>query len=205
MLLARGRGVRERRRVGGGVERAGVPQVHREPVAEPATLDVSAQHPVRPDGDDYRNGESAALAEPCELCLGGDAAEPDRNRRTDHRGVESSEIADDEMLAPGPRDSQAVQAACPVLDERVPVQEPHRQNRTGRTRDEAGSLELVRERHRVGGAARRHALAHSTVTVFARLRGWSTLHSRSRAIRYANSCNGTIPTSAWRNGCVRGT
>ena len=43
------------------------------------------------------------------------------------------------------------------------------------------------------------ASPYSTVTVFARFRGWSTLSPRSRAIRYASSCNGTTASTACRN------
>ena len=46
---------------------------------------------------------------------------------------------------------------------------------------------------------------YSTVTVFARLRGWSTFRPRRRAIRYASSCNGTTARAACRNAGDFGT
>jgi 3-hydroxyisobutyrate dehydrogenase-like beta-hydroxyacid dehydrogenase len=45
---------------------------------------------------------------------------------------------------------------------------------------------------------------YSTVTVFAKLRGWSTLRPRRRAIRYASSCSGTTASTAWRKAGLRG-
>ena len=60
------------------------------------------------------------------------------------------------------------------------------------------------ERH----AEKRRDLAgvhYSTVTVFARLRGWSTFRPRRRAIRYASSCSGTTASTACRKAGVRGT
>jgi glycogen debranching enzyme len=46
---------------------------------------------------------------------------------------------------------------------------------------------------------------YSTVTVFARFRGWSTFSPRSRAVRYASSCSGSTASTACRNAGVRGT
>ena len=45
---------------------------------------------------------------------------------------------------------------------------------------------------------------YSTVTVFARFRGWSTFRPRIRAIRYASSCRGTIARTTCRNAGVFG-
>lgn len=39
--------------------------------------------------------------------------------------------------------------------------------------------------------------AYSTVTVFARFRGWSTLRPRFVAMWYAKSCSGTTASSGW--------
>jgi hypothetical protein len=55
------------------------------------------------------------------------------------------------------------------------------------------------------GPHARFAGAYSTVTVFARLRGWSTFRPRRRAIRYASSWSGTTASTAWRNAGVFGT
>ena len=41
-------------------------------------------------------------------------------------------------------------------------------------------------------AGRADGAPYSTVTDFARLRGWSTSHPRSSAMERANSCNGTL-------------
>ena len=50
------------------------------------------------------------------------------------------------------------------------------------------------------------ALVHySTVTVFARFRGWSTLRPRRRAIRYARSCSGITARAADRKAGAFGT
>jgi hypothetical protein len=46
---------------------------------------------------------------------------------------------------------------------------------------------------------------YSTVTVFARFRGWSTFKPRSRAILYASSWSGITASGAWRKFGVRGT
>src|SRR5213592_386299 len=46
---------------------------------------------------------------------------------------------------------------------------------------------------------------YSTVTVFARFRGWATLRPRRRAIRYASSWSGMTASAAWRKAGVRGT
>ena len=46
---------------------------------------------------------------------------------------------------------------------------------------------------------------YSTVTVLARLRGWSTFRPRKRAIRYASSCNGRIASAACRKAGDSGT
>jgi hypothetical protein len=46
---------------------------------------------------------------------------------------------------------------------------------------------------------------YSTVTVFARLRGWSTFRPRNRAILYASSWSGSTASIACRNAGVRGT
>ena len=51
----------------------------------------------------------------------------------------------------------------------------------------------------------RDARAYSTVTVFARFRGWSTFSPRRRAIRYASSWSGSTASTACRNAGVRGT
>ena len=40
-----------------------------------------------------------------------------------------------------------------------------------------------------------HRLSHSTVTDFARLRGWSTSWPRAAAISHASTCSGTVVTS----------
>jgi hypothetical protein len=47
--------------------------------------------------------------------------------------------------------------------------------------------------------------SHSTVTVFARFRGWSTSSPRRRAIRYASSCRGITASTGWSSGSVDGT
>src|SRR6266511_1586856 len=47
--------------------------------------------------------------------------------------------------------------------------------------------------------------AYSTVTVLARFRGWSTFRPRSRAMRYASSCNGSTARTACKKAGVRGT
>ena len=47
--------------------------------------------------------------------------------------------------------------------------------------------------------------SYSTVTVFARLRGWSTFSPRRRAIRYARSWSGTTASTAERNAGAFGT
>ena len=47
--------------------------------------------------------------------------------------------------------------------------------------------------------------SYSTVTVLARLRGWSTFRPRRRPIRYASSCNGSTARTACRKAGVRGT
>ena len=76
------------------------------------------------------------------------------------------------------------------LDE--PVLHEHRLEVLGRVTGEDQHL-----RHRRRG--------YSTVTVFARLRGWSTFRPRRRAIRYASSCSGRIASTTWRNAGVFGT
>ena len=46
-------------------------------------------------------------------------------------------------------------------------------------------------------AVRKNGGTHySTVTLFAKLRGWSTSHPRAMAISRANSCNGTLAVMA---------
>src|SRR5690349_4744058 len=80
-----------------------------------------------------------------------------------------------------------------------------------------GRNDRARRRHPSQAEARRgsaHAaatyevasdLAYSTVTVLARLRGWSTFSPRSRAIRYARSWSGITARIDWRKFAVRGT
>ena len=46
---------------------------------------------------------------------------------------------------------------------------------------------------------------HSTVTVLARLRGWSTFRPRPRAMWYASSCSGITASSGCSSQSVRGT
>ena len=63
------------------------------------------------------------------------------------------------------------------------------------------------DRHRLP-AARAYASSggsHSTVTVFARFRGWSTLRPRRRAMRYARSWSGITASTAERNAGAFGT
>ena len=57
---------------------------------------------------------------------------------------------------------------------------------------------------RGAGAELRRPDCYSTVTVFARLRGWSTFSPRSRAMRYASSCKaaqGARPAGGGVRGC----
>src|SRR2546430_14028799 len=69
-----------------------------------------------------------------------------------------------------------------------------------------------------GGRSRRHQVqppptsthlhnvsAHSTVTLFAKLRGRSTSHPRSTAIWYARSCSSSVVSTGDRSGAVAGT
>ena len=56
-----------------------------------------------------------------------------------------------------------------------------------------------------GSCSRAPRRSYSTVTVFARFRGWSTFKPRRRAIRYASSWSGTTASAAWRNAGERGT
>ena len=44
---------------------------------------------------------------------------------------------------------------------------------------------------------------YSTVTLFARFRGWSTLQPRSTAMWYASSCSGTLARMGVSASCVR--
>ena len=46
--------------------------------------------------------------------------------------------------------------------------------------------------------------AHSTVTLFARFRGWSTSQPRRTAMWYARSCSGTVARIGVSASCVRG-
>ena len=51
--------------------------------------------------------------------------------------------------------------------------------------------------HQASSAARSHrSPCYSTVTDFARLRGWSTSQPRSTAMARANSCSGTLAVMA---------
>ena len=69
----------------------------------------------------------------------------------------------------------------------------------GRLRVEPRSPALV------PGRARHLLSRYSTVTVFARLRGWSTGRPRMRAMRYASSCSGTTARTAERKAGAFGT
>ncbi len=142
------------------------------------------------------------------------------------RGGEQEQHVDAQpVLAQKPRDHQPVAAvvAAPANDPHGPI-ELERDDRPGdlgagafhqlQRRDSRAldrpAIERTHLVSRVDGlepGARAHArkiLRYSTVTVFARFRGWSTFNPRSSAMLYARSCRGITARIGCRIQSVRG-
>ena len=86
---------------------------------------------------------------------------------------------------------------------------PSAPRRTARARPRRANWTYIVSRSSAASPARIKTLAmrrgYSTVTVFARFRGWSTFSPRRRAIRYARSCSGRIASTTCRKAGVFGT
>src|SRR6266566_1866980 len=140
----------------------------------------------------HRRGEARPLRE--ERLRDRDSGIATGRRRRAEAGRErdlSRSTSPEGPLDPGARD--------PCLNDPRQCEAEHE-----RPRNLPGHLEGVpepvadRREHAHARGYSRRGLSYSTVTVFARLRGWSTLSPRRRAIRYASSCNGMTARTACR-------